>query len=157
MENPYGAYIDLLMEIKGGMEQLSILAQRKIDAVRSDDLILLDEIMKQEQAIALTLRGQEQRRATMLSGMGLDGVPLSGLSDNYPDDMRLQAKRTSEDLLREYDVYRNISEIARNTLECNLHEIEKLLAEAGGEVPVNVGYAQPNIEPPAPMKTDFRA
>lgn len=158
MENLYGEYIDLLMEIKGCVEQLSDLARRKIEAVRNDDLVELNEVMKQEQAMALAIRGHENRRGEMLSRMGLSDVPLSGLPAHYPEDIRYRAKETADDLIRQFEVFRGVSDAARTTIECNLHEVEKLIEEAGGEVPSNVvGYGAPNIEPPPPMKTDFRA
>lgn len=158
MENLYSEYIDLLMEIKGCIEQLSDLARRKIDAVRNDDLVELNEVMKQEQALALAIRGHENKRGEMLSRMGLGDVPLSGLPEHYPEDIRYRAKETADDLIRQFEVFRGVSDAARTTIECNLHEVEKLIEEAGGDVSTGfVGYGAPEIEPPASMKTDFRA
>ena len=49
--------------------------------------------------------------------------------------------------------------MVRTTLELNLHQIEKLVAAAGGDPKdLDAGYAPPaNAEPPRRMKTDFRA
>ena len=37
-----------------------------------------------------------------------------------------KVKETVEALRRKYDVFRSASEVARNTLECNLHAIERI-------------------------------
>jgi len=161
--NLYQDYINLLMEVKDKIEQLSELARRKIDAVRNDDLMELNEVMKQEQVLSLSVRGLEKRRSEMLSRLGLSDVPLSGLAEHYPEDVRYEAKEKADDLLRQYEVYKTYSNAARNTLEVNLHEIEKYIEEHGGEAQAaasaaygtGIGVAEP--EPPQAMKTDFRA
>lgn len=161
--NLYQDYINLLMEIKEKIEQLSELARRKIEAVRNDDLMELNEVMKQEQVLSLSVRGLEKHRGELLDRLGLSDVPLSGLAEHYPEDVRYEAKEKVDDLLRQYEVYKTYSSAARNTLEVNLHEIEKYIEDHGGQAQdaANIGYgagvgvAEP--EPPASMKTDFRA
>lgn len=157
MKNPFDDYLDLLDQIRTALEQLSGLAKEKADAVRNDDLIRLDSIMKQEQAVALTFRGLEQKQSTLLNAIGLKGVPLSALAEQFPPKMRLDAKQRIEKLQTQYRVYKTCSEVARNTLECNLHLIEKVLASANIPADNGPGYQVRDPEIPAAMKTDFRA
>jgi hypothetical protein len=63
--------------------------------------------------------------------------------------MRTEAKQVVEQLRQQYQVYKGVSEAARAALECGLHEIEKVLGEAGAE-PVG-------DELPAKMRTDIHA
>lgn len=158
MEQGYQDYLVLLSDLSRQFSQLSDLAREKAMAVRKDDLMALDEVLKQEQALALSLRGQEQKRLALVQALNLEGVPLARLASSYPPDMQLQAKEAAEGLARQYQIYCSAAEAARNTLECNLHEIEKTLALLGGEkAPAGAGYAQPDAAPPPKMKTDFRA
>ena len=46
----YEQYLQLLAEIEGVITQLNEVEQRKIDAVHKDDLLAVDECIRQEQA-----------------------------------------------------------------------------------------------------------
>ncbi len=157
MEQARQAYLSLLNELSGRLDQLSELARQKTQAVKKDDLTALDEALKQEQAMTLNLRGLEQKRLRAVSQLGLEGSSLSELASRYPDSMQIQARQTAEKLLRSYQEYRCATEVARNTLELNLHEIEKVIAASGVDTAGVPGYAAPVPEPPKRMKTDFRA
>ncbi len=157
MDQSYVQYLSLLDELRTSLDQLSDLARQKTAAVRRDDLIALDEALKQEQAMSLALRGQEIKRTKLLKELGLDGSNLSRLVAGYPKELQFQAKQTVDALRQSYEVYRNTSDVARSTLECNLHQLEKIVAAHGGGTVEGPGYTPPGVEPPKNMKTDFRA
>jgi hypothetical protein len=156
MNNPFHDYLILLDQLRGELEKLTNLAQEKAKTVRNADLNALDEVLKQEQAIALSFRGLEQKQASLLNTTGLVGVPLSSLVDNYPPKMRLEAKQVVERLQSKYKLYTTSPDVARNTLECNLHEIEKILSALGAPETNGPGYEDQAPQPPSSMKTDFR-
>jgi hypothetical protein len=149
----YAVYLDLLRQLTCALEQLSGLAREKMDAVRKDDLKALDLVLKQEQAISLSMRSLERKRQKTLDQLQLGDVPLSHLADHYPEETRLEAKTTVDDLQRQYKTYQSVSQAARNVLECNLHEIEKTL---GNEAPNHLDY-DGSVELPSQLKTDIRA
>ncbi len=151
------SYLRLLRELGESLEQLSTLARQKQGCVHENDLLGLDEVLKQEQAMTLTLRGLEQRRLKLVSQLGLDGVSLTQLPDKYPDELQLEAKQTAEELRGSYSVYRSCADAARSTLELNLHQIEKIIVDSGADPAAGAGYQAPGVEPPRNMKTDFRA
>ena len=62
----YEQYLQLLAEIEGVITQLNEVEKRKIDAVHKDDLLAVDECIRQEQAISLTMRSLESRRRKQL-------------------------------------------------------------------------------------------
>ena len=72
--------IDILLhfftELQQELERLTQLQRQKIDAVRAHDLDVLNDCMKQEQVISLSLRGLEQKREKLLQALGLSGVSL---------------------------------------------------------------------------------
>ena len=156
MNNPFTEYLILLDHMREALCQLSELARQKTRAVQNNDLAALDEVLKQEQASALAFRGLEQKKTALLNSTGLNGVPLSSLAENYPPKMRLEAKQTVEKLQAQYQVYRSSSEVARTTLECNLHEIDKIVGSAA-DAQDGAGYSPKEPQLPKPMKTDFRA
>ena len=68
------------------------------------------------------------------------------------------AGRMVEQLRQSYSIYRGCSDMARNLLEINLHQIEKTISAAGVDpAKPGAGYQPPGVEPPQNMKTDFRA
>ena len=135
MEATFESYFDFLGRLGHTLEQLTELARQKSLAVRNDDLAAVSDCMKQEQVISLSLRGMEAKRVKMLTELGLEGVPLSGLSAHCPEELRARAREVSALLRSKYNVYTSAADVARNTLECNLHEIEKMMTEATGAPP----------------------
>ena len=161
MSAPFRDYLKLLRELSGLLMKLAALAEQKAAVVRQDDLLALDEVLKQEQAMGLNLRGLELRRQKLVPQLGLDGVKLGDLVSKCPPELEAEASDTVRELQDSYKVYRSYTDMARNTLELNLHQIEKLVIAAGGDpkdLDTGMGYVSPSgPEPPRNMKTDFRA
>ena len=158
MSASFPAYLSLLQDLNGRLEQLAQLAQQKADAARQDDLIALDEVLKQEQAMSLTLRGLEQRRAKLVKELGLENTSLADLPEKCPPELEQEARKTAQELRSNYKIYRSCADMARTTLELTLHQIDKIVAAAGIDPgQLGAGYQAPGVEPPKNMKTDFRA
>lgn len=145
------ALLSLFETLADHLRQLTELAKRKTTVVRKNDLLELDKILKEEQAQSLALRGLEQKRVTLLQQLGFENVPLTDLPAKAPADLQQKTRDTVDALRREFSIYRSAAEIARNTLECNLHEVEKFLAAAGAAEKTG------EVDPPPQMKSDFRA
>lgn len=157
MNKPFLDYLDLLGHIGTELDHLSELAKQKTSAVRQDDLNALDQVMRQEQASTLAFRGLEQKQKVLLESTGLNGIPLSAAADHFPADLKLRARQQIEQLQTKYRLYQSCAEVARNTLECNLHEIEKILASAASQSGNGPGYQSQSPELPSSMRTNFWA
>lgn len=131
MEQTYLDYLYLLRKLGGIFDQLSALAQDKTMVVRSSRFAELERIINREQVISLSLRNLEQKRSKLLEEMELSGIPLSDLLRHYPRKLQAQAEQAAESVQSRYHAYRGNAEIARNTLECNLQEIEKIVDSIG--------------------------
>lgn len=158
MEELYSAYLTLLDELSADMEKLAALAREKCTVVRKDDLTALNDVMKREQVLGLSVRGKEQKRQKLSLQLGLDGTRLAALPRNVPAALVPRARETVEQLQRSYGLYQEAAQVARTTLEINLHEIEKILAAHGVDPAQSAGLRdEAPMEPPKNMKTDFRA
>ena len=104
-----------------------------------------------EQVFSMTLRGMDIKRDKMLKEMGLEGVPLSKLAENYPPELFDRARKAAEHAAKRFEVFSCASEAARVTMECMLHDIERMMPESQPVPQRDKG------EPPTRMKTDFRA
>ena len=158
MEEQFRAYFGVLKELSGVLDRLTPLALQKAETARAGDLTAMDEVLKQEQALGLNLRGLELKRQKLAPQLGLEGVPLSGLVERCPPELADEARKTADALRKSYEIYRSYADMARSMLELNLHQIDKFLENAGVDPKLAAqGYEAPPTEPPKKMKTDFRA
>ncbi len=127
MATTFSGYLGFLEKLTGTLKKLTDIAKEKCGAVRRDDLAALDDCMKREQVLSLSLRSMDKQREQMLADLGLKGVPLSGLAERYPAELRMEAKQAAAKLRRQFDLYKSAAQTARNMLEVNLHEIEKYM------------------------------
>ncbi len=123
----YQEYFKFLDQLGEVLERLTEVAKEKTAAVRRDDLNAVNECMKREQAISLKLRSMDIKRDKMLEKLGLQGTTLSVLAQSCPEEVRSEARAVADRVRSRYDVYRAAADVARTTLECNLHQIEKAL------------------------------
>ena len=85
-------YLKMLRGLSKTLEQLAQTEREKNQAASQGDLSGVEACMKREQALSLSLRGYDQKRDAMLAGLGLAGLPLRGLEDRVPEELRLGRK-----------------------------------------------------------------
>ena len=129
MYEAYREYFAFMDQLGGTLEELTKLAKEKTVAVRRDDLLAVDDCMKREQALGLSLRAMDKKRDKLLAAIGLENVTLSGLAQHCPEELRQEARAAADKLRERYGLYRSASDVARTTLECNLHQIERMMAD----------------------------
>ena len=153
----YREYLEFLSGLCGQLDQLARVEGDKIAAVRGYDLAALDECVKQEQALALALRGSEQKRDRMLAQLGLAGVTLKDLPRRCPPEYTRETGQAVEQLLRAYQVLQSVQEPARSLLERQLHNVEEQLRAKGVEPGVDTSYQSAPGQRPQSLRTDFKA
>lgn len=157
----YRSYLKLLGELQGVLQQLIVTVGAKLAAVHNDDLLALDDCIRQEQAHSLALRSLEQRRGKLLPRLGLEGVPLSRLAEFYPEELKREALEAAKGLRLSYEEYSSASDAAMTALQIGLRQIDRMIEaerEKLGDAAPELPEAPPQgLEPPANMKTDFRA
>ena len=140
-------YLALLTSLSGTLEKLTGIERRKTDAVCQGNLLVVEDCMKQEQVMSLSLRSLEQKRTNLLSQLGLSHVPLRELEKHSPPEYDLETKKVVEELRRQYTLFQTASQVARDTLECNLREIQRIQEQ---------NQSAPSTPDELPRQTDFR-
>lgn len=143
-------YLKLMGDLAHTLEQLAQVERDKNDAASQGDLVGVEECMKREQVMSLSLRGYDQKRETLLAQLGIKGITLSQLEDHSPPEFQLETKRVAEELRRQYTLFQAASQVARDTLEVNLRAIERMQA-------VQAGDEAEAAETRKNHQTDFRA
>ena len=146
----WNEYLLLLGKVTKALEQLTEVEKTKTNAVTAGDLAAVEQCMKQEQVASLNLRGLDQKREKLLDQLGMKGVPLRNIMDHCPPEAWEETEQIADALRRQYAVFQAASEVSRNALEINLHNIETIQNR------VNGGEIIPPEDAPR-KKADFRA
>ena len=155
MEHLFRSYLELLQSILSNLSQLTKLVHRKIEVAQMDDLDALDEILNEEQALALAFRGLEQKRLNLLRELDLSEVPLAQLSAHFPPEMEEAVRQTAAELMEQYRTYHDGAQTARGILEHNLREVDRVLAVLNADPAGNPGHVTQTPSSPS-AKADFR-
>ena len=155
MEHLFRSYLELLQSILSNLSQLTKLVHRKIEVAQTDDLDALDEILNEEQALALAFRGLEQKRLNLLRELDLSEVPLAQLSAHFPPEMEEAVRQTAAELMEQYRTYHDGAQTARGILEHNLREVDRVLAVLNADPAGNPGHVTQTPSSPS-AKADFR-
>lgn len=150
-------YLAYLEELKETLGRLVEIQNRKVKAVRAHDLEQLDECMKQEQAISLSLRGMEHRRDKLTQELGLKGVPLREVPRRCPAESYGAVSQVVEDILRQNQLLRSAQKAARTIMEKELRAVNRELERQGVDVGGGENYPSPSGQALHGMHTDFRA
>ena len=122
----------LINDLTQTVQELTETQHKVVAAVRSDDLAALGECMKSEHALSLKLRNADQKRVQLQERLGVGQIKLTELEAAAPDEESGAALRQAVETLRsQYRILKSASEIARSSLECSLHEVEKMISGIG--------------------------
>ena len=155
MEHLFRSYLELLQSILSNLSQLTKLVHRKIEVAQMDDLEALDEILNEEQALALAFRGLEQKRLNLLRELDLSEVPLAQLPAHFPPEMEEAVRQTAAELMEQYRTYHDGAQTARGLLEHNLREVDRVLAVLNADPAGNPGHVTQTPSSPS-ANADFR-
>lgn len=153
----YREYLNLLSSLLREVERLNGVARKKREALQEHDLDILNECMKQEQAVSLTLRGLEQKREKILSALGYTGVALSEMPRRCPPEYQRETGELCEQLLRAYQVLMSTQTASRTMMEHDLRLIKKELENRGISPDMDENYQQSPAMQPSELRTDIRA
>lgn len=128
-------YFNLLGKLADTLTELSAMQEEKKVAVEKGNLPRIDEMMKQEQVFAMTLRGYEQKRLKALAVLSVPPGSVGELEQHMPLDVRGEGKRVVARLQSSYSRYRETANIAKETLEHHLNLIETRTGIPSGYVP----------------------
>lgn len=144
-------------ELQQDLERLTQLQRQKIDAVRAHDLDVLNDCMKQEQVISLSLRGLEQKREKLLQALGLSGVSLLELDRHCQPEHRAAVSQAAEGLRKQYQLLYSAQQAARTVVEKDLRAVNRELERRGLLSEPDDNYQTPSSRSLGGLGTDFRA
>jgi flagellar biosynthesis/type III secretory pathway chaperone len=122
---------DLLKESTQLFSKLLELEHEKYDAVIKANIEMLDDIVSDEQAYYLKMRGDEQKRENLLEEMGCSGKTLREIIDMSQGEEKTKlrdAYKEFNELLKEV---KKINRMCRTLIEVRLRRIDSVLSQLG--------------------------
>lgn len=124
------AYTDFIALIKDYIELFDTLIdveQEKLDAVTTDDIIKVEESIKQEQAVILRLKGLEHRRELAQTSMDMKDLTFREILEQAPEDVSTAMNPVFQELIRKVRTFQSINDNAKDAIHVKLHHIQSML------------------------------
>ncbi|MFI3253289.1 MAG: flagellar export chaperone FlgN [Eubacteriales bacterium] len=128
-------YFDLLGKLAEVLEKLASVQGEKTLCVNKGNLPRIEEIMKEEQVCAMTLRGYEQKRLKYLEKLNVPPGKITELVQHMPEDVIVQGKKMVKKLQTAYENYNEKANISRQTLQAHLVQLEDVTGVESGYAP----------------------
>ncbi len=116
------AVIDDFIEV---IDKLITLNKEKIEVAKVNDIFSMDEIIKQEQAISLKLKGIEKKRESVQTELGFENMTFSQIIGDVRGEVKeiLNAKYS---LLTDKVIQlKKEQDLSQDYIKLNLYKIEK--------------------------------
>lgn len=108
-------------------DEFSEILQDKIDAIEQNNVTKLEQIMKQEQAFSMKIRGLEKSRQTALAQSGLTQEDFKIVMQSPQDDEEIETAAVYRLLKERLAKYTQASEVIQAQVDIRLHSIKLLL------------------------------
>lgn len=122
---------DLLKESTQLFSKLLELEHEKYDAVIKADIEMLDDIVSDEQAYYLKIRGDEQKIENLLEEIGCSGKSLREIIDMSQGEEKtklINAYKELNELLKEV---KKINRMCKTLIEVRLRRVDNALSQLG--------------------------
>lgn len=118
-----------LKELDESYTSLADLLRQKLAAVTRNDLVRLDEIIKDEQAYILKARGFDQNLQTHRDRLGLKGDNLAQVIEELPQEHRDSFRRLHKRLKTTLDEVQALNKKCQGEIEDRLYVLDRSIKE----------------------------
>ncbi len=154
--NNFKSFLNFLQSLNQEFLKLHSLQLKIIAAVKSHDLDTLNAHIKEEQALSLSLRGLEIKKKSLISEIGLAGVPLRELHNHCDPSLKDETLAIVTKLLNDYNTLEEVRKKSVAIIEKHLSIVNNGLINRGVVLETTANYEiAPNKT--ENMRTDFRA
>ena len=120
----YTEFISLIHDFIDLFRSLTTVEQQKLDAAVANDLSILEDCMKKEQAFVLRLRGLEQQRDTLQRKLKMKGLKFREILSRVPDEVKEELTPLFQELSEKVRIFQSINASAQDAISVNLHKIQ---------------------------------
>ena len=118
----YTEFISLIHDFIDLFRSLTTVEQQKLDAAVANDLSILEDCMKKEQAFVLRLRGLEQQRDTLQGKLKMKDLKFREILSRVPDEVKEELTPLFQELSEKVRIFQSINASAQDAISVNFHE-----------------------------------
>lgn len=124
MKDAFEQFVGIIQELIQLFQHLIEVEEGKVEVVRKNQVIALEECMNQEQAAILKLRGLEQKREQLLESMGYGGFTFRRILEECPSAQKDILSPLFQELEKNIASFKEVNDNGKELLQLNLHKIE---------------------------------
>ena len=102
----YTDFISLIHDFIDLFRSLTTVEQQKLDAAVANDISILEDCMKKEQAFVLRLRGLEQQRDTLQRKLKMKDLKFREILSRVPDEVKEELTPLFQELSEKVRIFR---------------------------------------------------
>lgn len=107
------------------------LEYKKYDAVIKNDIEALEDIVSQEQAHYMKMRGIEQKREKLLYSMGYKDKSLKEIIEVFEENDKTLLNEKYEEFSKTIAEVKKIVSLCKTLIEVRMHRINKVMEQLG--------------------------
>lgn len=135
-------FIKICLEISNFIEELTEVENKKFQAALQNNIYIVNECMKKEQAFLMKLKGIDKKREALQKKLGYEDLSFAEIIEKAPSNEKDKLKEVFNKVQNNYKVYKEIFSNAQNALEVNLYKINKKLEELNAVDKLNKTYKE---------------
>ncbi len=109
------------------------LEKEKFRAVQEDRISTVEECMVKEQALALKIKGLEQRRIKFMEEHGYGNMTLKEIAETLKGEEQMKMNALIEDVVLAVQNFNSYNDESMKMIRLKLHTLEKTAAAEGGQ------------------------
>lgn len=118
---------ELTVEITEFLDNLAEVQQKKLNAVRENDMVLLDKCMKEEQAAVMKSKSLDRKREAILLDLGFSGLSYKQILEEISEEKKAVSAPLFEKLRLATNRFNELNGVIKTAIEVNLHSISSTL------------------------------
>lgn len=126
------SFQQLIRQFIALFDRMIPLEQSKLDVVSQNQITLLEDIIKKEQAEIMALRGLDQKRERLQAELGWKDLTFQEILKHLPEEQQMEMKQLFDDLAGRVKSFQTITESSKTMMEVNLHAINQVIAQQSG-------------------------
>lgn len=123
------------------LKDITAVEKEKLDAALKNNILLLEECIKKEQALVLRSRGLDQKRQNVQKSMGAEQLTLKQIVEAAKPGEKEALLPLYQEMLGALAEYREVYQSAKTAIEVNLHRINAGLEGLTGKSAETPGTA----------------
>ena len=115
------------------LKDITAVEKEKMEAAMKNNVLILEECIKKEQALVMRSRGLDQKRQSIQKAMGAEQLTLKQIVEGASAETKALLLPLYQEMAAALEEYKGVYEGAKTAIEVNLHRINRGLEGLTGK------------------------